>query len=209
MLGVPVAVIGLTVGPGIAAVDFAQGAVIVVRTLFIGRRAEVIIVRLGPAYGGGEVRIGDGQAADTAGDDVIARDTDRAVCAALDLQLDNGGTFQSVSGATSFFASAVIVQKRKRIVKALASAERALTHIATWVVSDANRLKKWPMSMKNGAPGGWPTSSFQAEEMNSPQSQKDAVGSIVRRYVAAAMAKTSHPQSLFHNLKFFIFLLFY
>jgi hypothetical protein len=41
--------------------------------------------------------------------------------------------------------------------------------------------------------------------MNSPQSQKEAVGSIVRRYVAAAMAKTSHPQSVFQSLKFFIF----
>jgi hypothetical protein len=102
-----------------------------------------------------------------------------------------------------------MVQKRNRIVKALASAERAFTHIATCVVSDANRLKKCPMSMKNGAPGGCPTSNFQAEEMNSPQSQKDAVGSIVRRYVAAAMAKTTHPHSVFHNLKFFIFLLFY
>ena len=60
------------------------------------------------------------------------------------------------------------------------------------------------MSMKKGAPGGCPTSSFQALEMNSPQSQKEAVGSIVRRYVAAATPKTSHPQSVFHNLKFFI-----
>ena len=117
--------------------------------------------------------------------------------------------FQSVSGCTNFFASAVMVQKRNKIVKALANAERAFTHMATWAVSEANRLKKWPMSIKNGAPGGCPTSNFQAEEMNSPQSQKDAVGSIVRRYVAAAMAKTTHPQIVFHNLKFFIFLLFY
>jgi hypothetical protein len=116
--------------------------------------------------------------------------------------------FQVVSGCTSFFANAVIVQKRKRIVNALASAERAFTHIATCDVSDAKRLKKWPISMKNGAPGGCPTSSFQALEMNSPQSQNEAVGSIVRRYVAAAIAKTIHPQSVFHNLKCFIFMLF-
>ena len=64
------------------------------------------------------------------------------------------------------------------------------------------------MSMKNGAPGGCPTSSFQALEINSPQSQNEAVGSIVRRYVAAATAKTIHPQSVFHNLNCFILLLF-
>jgi hypothetical protein len=45
---------------------------------------------------------------------------------------------------------------------------------------------------------------LNALEINSPQSQKEAVGSIVRRYVAAAMAKTTHPSSTFHNLKFFI-----
>ena len=60
------------------------------------------------------------------------------------------------------------------------------------------------MSIKNGAPGGCPTSNFQALEMNSPQSQKEAVGSIVRRYVAAAIAKTTQPQSVFHNLNCFI-----
>ena len=60
------------------------------------------------------------------------------------------------------------------------------------------------MSIKNGAPGGCPTSNFQALEMNSPQSQNEAVGSMVRRYVAAAIAKTTHPHSVFHNLNFFI-----
>jgi len=39
-----------------------------------------------------------------------------------------------------------------------------------------NRLA---VNIKNGAPGGCPTSSLKAEEMNSPQSQKLAVGSIV------------------------------
>ena len=102
-----------------------------------------------------------------------------------------------------------MVQKRKRIVNALASAERALTHIATCAVSEAKRLKKCPISIKNGAPGGCPTSSFQALEMNSPQSQNEAVGSIVRRYVAAAIANTTHPQSVFHNLKCFICLSFF
>jgi len=44
--------------------------------------------------------------------------------------------------------------------------------------------------------------------MNSPQSQNEAVGSMVRRYVAAAIAKTIHPQSVFHNLNCFILSLF-
>ena len=64
------------------------------------------------------------------------------------------------------------------------------------------------MSIKNGAPGGCPTSNFQALEMNSPQSQKEAVGSMVRRYVAAAIAKTTHPHSVFHNLNCFIIVYF-
>jgi hypothetical protein len=102
-----------------------------------------------------------------------------------------------------------MVQKRNRIVNALASADNAFTHIATCEVSDAKRLKKCPISMKNGAPGGCPTSNFQALEMNSPQSQKEAVGSIVRRYVAAAMAKTTQPQSVFQSLKFLIVICFF
>ena len=90
------------------------------------------------------------------------------------------------------------------MVNADARADNAFTHIATWLTSLANKLAKWPMSIKNGAPGGWPTSNFQAELMNSPQSQKLAVGSIVIRYVTAAMANTTQPQIAFHNLNFFI-----
>ena len=55
---------------------------------------------------------------------------------------------------TNLRPNAVIVQKRKRIVNAEANAERALTHIATCVVSAAKREKNRPMSMKKGAPGG-------------------------------------------------------
>ena len=58
------------------------------------------------------------------------------------------------AGFTNLHPNAVIVQKRKRIVNAEANAERALTHIATCVVSAAKSEKKRPMSMKKGAPGG-------------------------------------------------------
>ena len=34
---------------------------------------------------------------------------------------------------------------------------------------------------ESGAPGEWPTSSLKAQERNSPQSQKETVGSIVIR----------------------------
>ena len=37
------------------------------------------------------------------------------------------------------------------------------------------------ITMKNGAPGGCPTMSLSAQAMNSPQSQKLAVGSMVSR----------------------------
>ena len=47
-----------------------------------------------------------------------------------------------LSGATSFFARAVIVQNRNRIVNAEASADNAFTHIATCDASLANSEKK-------------------------------------------------------------------
>ena len=47
--------------------------------------------------------------------------------------------------------------------------------------------------------GEHPTSSLYADEMNSPQSQKLAVGSSVRIYVTAAITKTIQPQMLFNN----------
>jgi len=57
--------------------------------------------------------------------------------------------------------SLVMVQNRNRIVKALAKAESMFTIMATFEVSPpAKRVKKRPRSMKNGAPGGCPTSSL-------------------------------------------------
>ena len=56
-----------------------------------------------------------------------------------------------------------------------------MTITATLEGSEANCVNKLAVNMKKGAPGGWPTSNLYAEEINSPQSQKLAVGSIVIR----------------------------
>ena len=63
--------------------------------------------------------------------------------------------------------------------KAESRADMMFTMNATCVGSLVNWLKKLPVSMKKGAPGGWPTSSLCAVVMNSGQSQKLAVGSTV------------------------------
>ena len=65
------------------------------------------------------------------------------------------------------------------------------------------RVKMRAISWKVGFPGGWPTSSLYDDAMNSPQSQKDAVGSMVLRYVNADTAKTIAAVILFHRLNFF------
>ncbi len=44
-----------------------------------------------------------------------------------------------------------------------------------------NMVKNLAMSWNTGFPGGCPTSSLYDDAMNSPQSQKEAVGSIVER----------------------------
>ena len=76
----------------------------------------------------------------------------------------------------------VIVQNSSRIVPALSMADITLTATAAEEMSPPKRvMKKRPASMKIGLPGGWPTSSLNAWRINSGQSQKLAVGSIVSR----------------------------
>ena len=66
------------------------------------------------------------------------------------------------------------------MVRALQSALMAFT--ATAAPSPfPNMAKSLAKSWKVGFPGGWPTSSLYEEAMNSPQSQKDAEGSMVAR----------------------------
>ena len=67
-----------------------------------------------------------------------------------------------------------------------------------------NIVKNLAIIWKTGFPGGWPTSSLYDEAINSPQSQNDAVGSIVERYVNAEMRKTTAAVRRFHCLNFLL-----
>ena len=53
-----------------------------------------------------------------------------------------------------------MVQNRNKIVSALSKADMELMQAATCEGSEAKREKNFPVSMKNGAPGGCPTSSL-------------------------------------------------
>ena len=75
----------------------------------------------------------------------------------------------------------VIVQNKKSTPAAPNSALMMLTMSATFDGSLTNCEKRLAVSMKNGAPGGCPTSNLYPVEMNSGQSQKLAVGSTVRQ----------------------------
>src|ERR1700677_4910378 len=61
---------------------------------------------------------------------------------------------------------------------------------------------KWATSCRKGAPGGWPISSLWSIEMNSLQSQKLAVGSMVDQYTHAAIRNTITPKRLFKRVNF-------
>ena len=64
---------------------------------------------------------------------------------------------------------------------ALISALIVFTIRATCDGSLTNWLNKLAVSIKNGAPGGCPTSNLYPVVINSGQSQKLAVGSIVEQ----------------------------
>ena len=103
-----------------------------------------------------------------------------------------------------FFARCVIDQKRNTIVKALAKPDMAFTIIATFVTSPAKRENILARIINNGAPGGCPTSSLNAVAINSPQSQKLVVGSMVNKYTVAAIKNTIQPVTRFTILNFSI-----
>ena len=73
-------------------------------------------------------------------------------------------SFAFVSSLQSFRMSlrtrCVIDQNRNRMVVAESNALMMFTMRATCVGSLANCENKLAVSMKNGAPGGWPTSSL-------------------------------------------------
>jgi hypothetical protein len=80
------------------------------------------------------------------------------------------------------------------MVNALAKPDIALTIMAALVTSPpAKKVKNRDMIINIGAPGGCPTCSLYAEAINSPQSQKLVVGSMVKRYTIAAIRKITHP----------------
>ena len=107
-------------------------------------------------------------------------------------------------GHSSLRARCVMLQNRNSIHPAENRADMRFTIIAAFDGSSVKSVKKLPINMKKGAPGGWPTSSLYAVVMNSGQSQKLAVGSIVEQYVKAATAKISQPTMLLTSLYCFI-----
>ena len=74
-----------------------------------------------------------------------------------------------------------IVQNKNIIQVADNSALIVFTIRATWVASLAKCEKRLAVRAKNGAPGGCPISSLSPIVMNSGQSQKLAVDSIVEQ----------------------------
>ena len=84
-----------------------------------------------------------------------------------------------MSRTSSFLTKCVMLQNRNRMHVADSSALMVFTMRATCVTSLVNCEKRFAVSMKNGAPGGCPTSSLYPVVINSGQSQKLAVGSMV------------------------------
>ena len=73
-----------------------------------------------------------------------------------------------------------MVRYRRNMVKAEQSALITFTATAACEAS-VNMVKNLAISWNTGFPGGWPTSSLYEEAMNSPQSQNEALGSMVER----------------------------
>lgn len=96
-----------------------------------------------------------------------------------------------------------MVRYRRKIVRAEHKALMTFTAMAAWAPS-VKIVKNLANSWKTGFPGGCPTSSLYEEAMNSPQSQNDADGSIVIRYVNAEITNTAAAVILLHRLNFLL-----
>src|SRR5574344_296366 len=94
--------------------------------------------------------------------------------------------FSSLS-TMSFRTKWVTLQNRNKMQKALIKALIVFTILATLLGSEVSCVKKLATSIKNGAPGGCPTSSLYPVVINSGQSQKLAVGSLVEQETNAAI----------------------
>src|ERR1044072_2849735 len=86
----------------------------------------------------------------------------------------------SCTRSTNFFARCVMLQNKNKAVNALANADMVLMQAATCSRFPKSE-KNLATSKKNGAPGGCPVSIPYEHAMYSPQSQKLAVGSMVRQ----------------------------
>ena len=113
------------------------------------------------------------------------------------------GYVPSADGFTTRFARNTIVRYSRKMVRAEQSALITFTAIAAWAPS-VKIVKNLANSWKTGFPGGCPTSSLYEEAMNSPQSQNDADGSIVIRYVNAEITNTAAAVILLHRLNFLL-----
>ena len=112
----------------------------------------------------------------------------------------------SLPGRTIRLAKKTMVRYSRKMVRAEHSAFITLTSSAACMLSP-NIVNTLAISWKTGFPGGCPTSSLYDDAMNSPQSQKDAVGSMVDRYVKAETTNTAAAAILFHRLNFLLSIL--
>src|SRR4051812_22070609 len=95
--------------------------------------------------------------------------------------------------STILVAKKVMVQNRNKIESALVSALIVFTAFAAVKgLSPRRTINKRPMSTKSGAPGGCGICTLNALEINSPQSHKLTVASMVIRYTKNEMKKTIH-----------------
>ena len=80
--------------------------------------------------------------------------------------------------------------------------DRAEMRLTLNPISDANGIivKIRPSKMYSGAPGGWGTPKIYEQAINSPQSQNDVVGAIVRIYTNVEIRNTRKAMIL---LRFF------
>jgi hypothetical protein len=66
------------------------------------------------------------------------------------------------------------------------------------------RVKNLPIIIKSGAPGGCPTSNLKEVVINSPQSQKLTVGSMVIKKTSDEIINITQPKTLLYSVYFFI-----
>lgn len=89
-------------------------------------------------------------------------------------------------------------QNKNKMVNPLAMALIKFTAFAAVSgLSPKRMIKNLPIKTNNGAPGRCGIYNLKQLEINSPQSQKLPVASMVMTYTVQAMAQTTHPTILF------------